>query len=384
MKSPVRDLILAVAAIAAATACSSNKSNDTPTTPTATVSSVAVAGTAPNVGLTAQFTATATFSNNTTQSVTSQATWQSSNTAIATVNAAGVVTGVAPGDVDITATFQSVAGRQRVTIAVRTFTLTGHVTDGTSGGILPNINIAITAGPHTGASTKTDASGDYSLGGLESGAITVTASAVSYFSQDKAMTLIADARVDFVMARVPGCTYALSATAQTVAAGGGSGSFSATSGDACSWSASTSTPWITLTGATSGNSPGTITWTAAANTSIAARTGSIRVSWNGGFADFTITQSGTACSFTLAPQGASFTNAGGTGSFTVTPSDSACTWTAASDSSWLTVTAGQSGTGAGTVSYSVATYSGGVGPRAGNIGVAGGGGFRAFAVQQQP
>ena len=384
MKSPVRDLILAVAAIAAATACSSNKSNDAPTTPTATVSSVAVAGTAPNVGLTAQFTATATFSNNTTQSVTSQATWQSSNTAIATVNAAGIVTGVAPGDVDITATFQSVAGRQRITVAVRTFTLTGHVTDGTSGGILPNINIAITAGPHTGASTKTDASGDYSLGGLESGAITVTASAVSYFSQDKAMTLIADARVDFVMARVPGCTYTLSATAQTVAAGGGSGSFSATSGDACSWSASTSTPWITLTGATSGNSPGTITWTAAANTSIAARTGSIRVSWNGGFADFTITQSGTACSFTLAPQGASFTNAGGTGSFTVTPSDSACTWTAASDSSWLTVTAGQSGTGTGTVSYSVATYSGGVGPRAGNIGVSGGGGFRAFAVQQQP
>ena len=374
---------LGVASLIAAAAACSSKSSDTPTTPTATVSSIAVAGTAPNVGLTAQFTATAAMSNGTTQNVTSQATWTSSNASIATVNAAGVVTGVGPGDVDITATFQSVAGRLRVTVAVRTFTLSGHVTDGTSGGILPNINIAITAGPHTGASARTDAGGDYALSGLESGAITVTASAVSYFSQDKAVTLLADSRLDFVMARVPGCTYTLSLTSQTIPAAGGGFSFTATSGDACSWSASTSTPWITL-GTTTGNSPGTISWTAAANTAITPRTGSIRVSWNGGFADLAITQSGAACSFTLNPQGGSFTNAGGTGSFTVTPSDAACSWTAVSDSSFVTITGGQSGTGNGTVSYNVAVYSGGTGPRAATIGISGGGGFRGFPVQQQP
>jgi len=369
--------------IAAAVACSSNKSNDTPTTPTPTVSSIAVAGTAPNVGLTAQFTATATMSNGTTQNVTSQATWQSSNAAIATVNAAGIVTGVAPGDVDITATFQSVAGRQRITVVVRTFTLTGLVTDGTSGGILPNINIQITAGPRTGASTRTDATGNYTLGGLEAGAITVTASAVSYDTQDKAITLIADTKLDWVLVRARACTYTLSVTSQTIAAAGGAFSFTATSGDACSWSASTSTPWITL-GATSGNSPGTIAWTAAANTAVTPRTGSIRVSWTGGSADLTITQNGAACTFALNPQGGSFTNAGGTAAFTVTPSDAACTWTAASDSPWLTIVSGQSGTGNGTVTYAAAAYSGGTGPRVGNIGISGGGGFRGFPVQQQP
>lgn len=384
-RGPLLCIVLVAAGVIATTAgCSSkSSSNDTPTTPTATVTSVAVAGTAPNVGLTAQFIATATLSNGTTQTVTSQATWQSSNTSLATVNSAGIVTGVAPGDVDITATFQSVAGRLRVTIVVRTFTLTGHITDGTSGGILPNINIAITSGPRTGASTRTDAAGDYTLSGLESGAITVTASAVSYDTQDKGLTLIADARLDFVMVRARDCAFALSVTSQNVPAAGGTFSVTATSPVACSWTASTSTPWITL-GATSGSNPGTISWTAAANTTIAARTGTIRVSWTGGFTDLTITQAAATCTFVLNPEGGSFPAAGGTGSFTVTPSDAGCPWTAASDSSWLTISSGQSGTGPGTVAYAVGAYAGPTGPRVGTIAVSGGGGFRGFPVQQQP
>jgi hypothetical protein len=39
----------------------------------------------------------------------------------------------------------------------------------------------------------------------------------------------------------------------------------------CDWSASTSTPWITLTGNRSGTSPGTITYSVAQNTDSAAR-----------------------------------------------------------------------------------------------------------------
>ena len=340
-------------------------------------------GTAPNVGLTAQFTATATLSNGSSQNVTSQATWQSSNTAIATVTNAGVVTGVGPGDVDITATYQSVAGRSRVTIAVKTFTVSGNVTDGTSGGILPNINIAVTSGPHTGVATKTDASGAYTLSGLEAGSIVVTASAASYDTQDKALTLSADSRLDFVMVRARDCGFTLSVTSQNVPAAGGTFTLSATSPVSCGWTASTSASWISL-GATSGNSPATISWTASANTTIATRTGTIRVSWSGGSADLTVTQSGATCSFVLSPEGGSFSSAGGTGSFTVTPSDPGCPWTAASDSSWLTISSGASGTGSGTVAYSVGTYAGPTGPRVGTIAVSGGGGFRGFPVQQQP
>jgi hypothetical protein len=89
------------------------------------VTSIAVTGSTPIVGVTSQFTATATLSNGTTQSVTSKATWQTSNVAIATVNNAGAVTGVGPGDVDITATYQAVAGRARITVVQATFTITG-------------------------------------------------------------------------------------------------------------------------------------------------------------------------------------------------------------------------------------------------------------------
>jgi hypothetical protein len=77
---------------------------------------VVVSGTAPFIGTTAPFVATATLSNSASQSVTTQAAWSSSNTTIATVSNDGTVTGVAAGDVDITATYQNVAGHVHVTI----------------------------------------------------------------------------------------------------------------------------------------------------------------------------------------------------------------------------------------------------------------------------
>jgi len=88
---------------------------DSSTSPT-TVSSIAVTGTAPAIGATAQFSAVATMSNGTTQDVTSTATWSSSNPADAAVSATGQVTGVAPGTVSIQATYQSVTGTDQITL----------------------------------------------------------------------------------------------------------------------------------------------------------------------------------------------------------------------------------------------------------------------------
>jgi hypothetical protein len=376
-------IVFCVGLVAFAEGCSS-KSSNTPTTPAATVSSVTVTGQPPFIGLTSQLTATATLSDNTTQNVTSQATWQSSNTGVATVNSAGVVTGVAPGDVDVTATYQSVAGRTRLTVASQTFSLTGLVTDATSGGVLPNINIVIASGPSVGASTKTDASGAYTIAGVLAGAATVTASAAGYEAQTKSVTVVGNSRLDFVLVRTPGCAYSLSVTTQNVPAAGGPFSAALTSVTPCAWTASTTTPWITL-GTSSGNASGTLTYTASANSAIAQRTGSIHVAWDGGATDLTVVQAGAACTFDLNPQSGSFAAAGGTGSFTVTPSDPGCGWTATSDSPWLTITSGQSGTGVGTVSYAVQSYAGPVGPRVGNIVVTGtASGLRGFPVQQQP
>ena len=98
-----------------ASACS--KSNTTnPLKPT-TVSSVTVTGTAPNVGATAQLSAVANLSDGTTQSVTSQATWTSSNPSVANVSGTGLVAGVSAGAATITASYQSVNGTMPVVVA---------------------------------------------------------------------------------------------------------------------------------------------------------------------------------------------------------------------------------------------------------------------------
>jgi hypothetical protein len=64
--------------------------------------------------------------------------------------------------------------------------------------------------------------------------------------------------------------------------------------------------------------------------------------------------SSTSCSYAVAPLTATFSAAGGTGSAAVTTS-AGCLWGAASSASWVTVTAGATGTGSGTVGYSVAS-----------------------------
>jgi hypothetical protein len=101
-------LVIAVTMIVASlSACS--------TSPT-TVSSVAVTGATPAIGASSQFSAVATFSGGTTQDVTSTATWQSSNVAVATVSATGMVTAIAPGNATISATYQTVAGSDTITL----------------------------------------------------------------------------------------------------------------------------------------------------------------------------------------------------------------------------------------------------------------------------
>ena len=87
------------------------------TTPSATVTSVSVTGPSLTAGASAQFTAIALMSDGTTQDVTSASAWQSSNTAVATVSAAGLVTGLADGQTTITATYQGMAGTDVAQIA---------------------------------------------------------------------------------------------------------------------------------------------------------------------------------------------------------------------------------------------------------------------------
>ena len=181
-----------------------------PSTPTSTPSastvvSVAVSGSAPPVGATTQYSATATLSDGTTQSVTSAASWSSSNNSVASVSASGVVTGVAAGDADITATYQTIGGKARVTIvrpAPGTFTISGALRDGTSGGALPKIPIQATDSTGTIRSATTDTSGAYAISGVPPGSVALAVSIASYEPFAQTAMVLADTRVDLVLTRL--------------------------------------------------------------------------------------------------------------------------------------------------------------------------------------
>ena len=145
------------------------------------------------------------------------------------------------------------------------------------------------------------------------------------------------------------CTHSLSSSSASFDSDGGSGSVGMTSPTGCSWTASASDGWITVTSGASG-SGGTITYTVASNPTIQTRSGSITAAGQ----TLTITQTGIDCTRSLSSSSASFDSDGGSGSVGMT-SPTGCSWTASSSDSWLTITAGASGSGNGTISYTVAS-----------------------------
>jgi Ca2+-binding RTX toxin-like protein len=85
---------------------------------------------------------------------------------------------------------------------------------------------------------------------------------------------------------------------------------------------------------------------------------------------------GTTCAFSISPTSASVPGSGGPGNVGVTTT-TGCAWTAVSNAPWLTINSGASGTGNGTVNYTVAANSGTT-SRAGTLTIAG----KTFTVTQ--
>ncbi len=187
--------------------------------------------------------------------------------------------------------------------------------------------------------------------------------------------LLADQTLTVTQKQAVTCSYTLSPTSNSAAGTGGAGSFAITPNDSsCTWSATVDQAWITITSGSSGTGNGTINYTVAANSGT-ARTGTIHA----GGQVFTINEAAAPavnCTFTLSPTSGTQPAGGGTGNFRINPSAPSCTWTAASNANWLTVTAGSSGTGPGTISYSATANTGAA--RTGTI-TAGG---QTFTVSQ--
>ena len=149
------------------------------------------------------------------------------------------------------------------------------------------------------------------------------------------------------------CTFALSPPSANVAATGGSGTITVTaSQSSCTRMATASADWITISFGQTGTGNGSIGYSVAANTSSTARSGTITV----GGASFAITQAGAqnTCTLTLSPSSASYPASGGSGMIAITASANSCDRAVTSSVSWITISLGATGTGNGTVAYSVA------------------------------
>jgi hypothetical protein len=176
----------------------------------------------------------------------------------------------------------------------------------------------------------------------------------------------------FTVSQANGCTYSISPTSNNIGAGGGSGSVGVTCGNgACPWTATSNNAWITVTSGGSGTGNGTVGYSVAANTG-PARNGTITI----GGQTFTVSQV-NGCTYSISPTNAYLPFASTNGTVNVTASNSACSWTASTTDDWITVTDGSSGTGNGTVSYSVAVNQGSSG-RVGTISIAG----QTFTIYQ--
>jgi hypothetical protein len=253
-----------------------------------------------------------------------------------------------------------------ITPASKSFTATGG-----------NGSISVTS--PTGcswAATTADAWITITSGGSGAGSGTVTYSvSANPATASRTGTITVGGQTFTVYQAGAPCTYNVSATSSTsYTYSGGSGTISVTTGEgSCTWGATSSVPWITITSPSTGTGSGTVSYTVSDNTSSSLqREGYITIAGT----SIKITQGGAPCTYSISPTSHTFTSTGGTGSIEVT-SITGCPWTATTADAWITITSGMSGAGSGTVGYSVAAYTG-EGTRTGTITVAG----QTFTVQQ--
>lgn len=146
------------------------------------------------------------------------------------------------------------------------------------------------------------------------------------------------------------CTFTANPTTASFAAGAQAAGVTLTaSGGNCQWTATSGVPWLSVTSPSSGTGSSTVLYSVAENTGLAARSGTLTI------ADqiFTVNQDAAACSYSINPTSAALSNQANTGAVAVTATPAGCSWSATSNAAWISILSGASGTGNGSVSYSV-------------------------------
>jgi trimeric autotransporter adhesin len=193
MKSLFVPVALILASLLAACGGSGSSSNNSPT-----LTSIQVTPPSPSVaaGLTQQFMATGTYSNNTSQNLTTTVTWSSSNTSIASIASGGLATTkTAGGPITISASQSGVTGSASLQVTAPTlvsiavtpatdtipvgtflqFTATGTYTDGST----QNLTSTASWSSSTSTVASISASGYATAAMIGSTTITATSGSVS-------------------------------------------------------------------------------------------------------------------------------------------------------------------------------------------------------------
>lgn len=151
------------------------------------------------------------------------------------------------------------------------------------------------------------------------------------------------------------CSYGVSPLSASLPVEGGSTTVTVTTTANCSWSSTSNATWLTITSGTSETGSGSTTIAVARNTSQDLRVGTVTVAGQ----TVQIGQAGPSptCAYGVSPPSAVVPALGGNLDISIS-TDDGCAWSVTSNASWITITAGSSGTGDGTASITVDSNSG--------------------------
>jgi hypothetical protein len=197
--------------------------------------------------------------------------------------------------------------------------------------------------------------------GAGNAGVTLTPQANTSAVARRGTMTIAGQQVSVTQSGVP-CTFSASPPSLALSAAAQQAQVTLTAAVGCAWNTQSSAPWLSVS-PSAGNGSGTLTLTIGANSVATSRAGAITV----GGLSIPVAQAGTveaaaapppppaACaSLRLQRDGDQMPAAGLSGESAVAVlADTVCKWASQSSVPWLTVTAGGTGTGNGTLKYVV-------------------------------
>lgn len=192
------------------------------------------------------------------------------------------------------------------------------------------------------------------LSGTGSGVVNVSLAANASEATRTGTLTIAGQSVSVQEEGLGACTVDISPASASFNKDSASGSFAVTTQAHCPWAATSTAAWLGITSGSPGNGNGTVAYSVERNRDVNPRSGTILV----GERTFTVTQSGDTpappvCEYSVAPIDFGPCMSVPDDMTATITTQQGCTWTASPGASWITVTAGHTGSGPGVISFRV-------------------------------